>query len=158
MDYNDRYDDEYEDDDRDGDREHGDYDQDYDGDYDQDYDGDYDEYAPYADSYSSDQDDREDDRNDRFNILRRYPRAPLWRRGAALAIDGIVVGIPSSLGSPGFQFVGFALLWAILRMVVVAKNQGQSLGRWALDMRVIDGEFGRTPARDGRSSELRIKN
>jgi uncharacterized RDD family membrane protein YckC len=143
MDYNDRYDDEYEDDDRDDrnrDREYGDYDQDYDEDYD--------EYAPYANPnapYSYDQDDREDDRSARFNILRRYPRAPLWRRGAALAIDGILVGIPSSLGSPGFQFVGFALLWAILRIVVVAKNQGQSLGRWALDMRVIDGEFGRTP-------------
>jgi|GEM_PF-420170 uncharacterized RDD family membrane protein YckC len=132
MDYNDRYDDEYEDDDRDGDRDYGDYEEDYD------------EYAPYADpndSYPSDQDDRDD----RINILRRYPRAPLWRRGAALAIDGIVVGVPSSLGTPGLQFVGFALLWCILRIVVVAKNQGQSLGRWALDMRVIDCEFGRTP-------------
>ena len=139
MDYNDRYDDEYEEEDDDEeDREYEDDDPDYDSDQDADFYG--------NDRYFNDRDDREDDRlEDRFNILRRYPRAPLWRRGAALAIDGIVVGIPSSLGSPGFQLVGFALLWAIFRIVVVSKNQGQSLGRWALDMRVIDSEFGRTP-------------
>lgn len=72
-------------------------------------------------------------------------RVPLWRRGAALAIDGIVAGIPSGLGNPGAQFLGFSLLWLVLRVIVVSKNRGQSLGRWALDMRVVDAEFGRVP-------------
>lgn len=107
---------------------------------------DYDDFPDSDGYYPEDDLETEDDRlNDRLNILRRFPRAPLGRRGAALGIDAIVVGIPSSLGSPGLQLVSFSLLWLILRVVVVAKNQGQSLGRWALDLRIIDSEFGRTP-------------
>ncbi|MFZ9736934.1 MAG: RDD family protein [Prochlorotrichaceae cyanobacterium] len=119
---------------------------DYDDRYDDDeyYEGDgYDDGYAY-DDYDDDADYLEEE-DDRFSILRRFPRTPLWRRGAALGIDAIVVGVPSSLGSPGLQLIGFALLWFILRIVVVAKNQGQSLGRWAFDMRIIDSEFGRTP-------------
>jgi len=141
MDYDDRYDD-YDEEDEGGDEYEGDDyedEDDQDGYEDEDYGETVRDYVP-----NRYQDDR-DEQDDRLNVLRRFPRVPLWRRGVALGIDAIVVGVPSSLGSPGFQFVGFALLWFILRIVVVAKNQGQSLGRWALDMRVIDREFGRTP-------------
>ena len=141
MDYDDRYDDYDEEDEGRDEYEGDDYEDedDQDGYEDEDYGETVRDYEP-----NRYQDDR-DEQDDRLNVLRRFPRVPLWRRGVALGIDAIVVGVPSSLGSPGFQFVGFALLWFILRIVVVAKNQGQSLGRWALDMRVIDREFGRTP-------------
>jgi len=32
-----------------------------------------------------------------------------------------------------------------LRVFVVSNNQGQSLGRWALDIKVIDGKSSKTP-------------
>ncbi len=76
---------------------------------------------------------------------RFYPRVPLWRRGAAFVIDFIVAVFASSVlsGSVAAQVVVFAIAWLGLRVVVVAQNYGQSLGRWALDMRVIDTQFDR---------------
>jgi uncharacterized RDD family membrane protein YckC len=125
----DRYDD-YDDDDRDDDRDDDGEDRGYDR---------Y-ENRRYDDDYPLD-----DDQYDPLDPIHRFPLAPLWRRASALAIDGIIAGVPSSIGSPGLQLIGFALLWFVLRVVVVSKNRGQSLGRWAFDLRIIDAEFGRLP-------------
>lgn len=81
----------------------------------------------------------------------RFPKVPLKRRGMAFLIDFLVVSLVSSpFGgmTPGVevpQMLVFIIAWLALRVVLVAKNQGQSLGRWALDMRVIDVNLGKTP-------------
>lgn len=81
----------------------------------------------------------------------RFPKVPIKRRGMALAIDFLVVWLvclPFGTTTPGVeasQILIFIIAWLALRVVLVAKNQGQSLGRWALDMRVIDVTLGKTP-------------
>ncbi len=73
------------------------------------------------------------------------------RRGAAFAIDFFSVWLLSNLlgGSlPGFQspqIAVFVLAWLILRVLIVYRNQGQSLGRYALDMKVIDASLSKVP-------------
>jgi RDD family len=76
-----------------------------------------------------------------------YPRVPIWRRGAALAIDFVAVGLVSLLlgQSPVALAFVYGVGWLGMRVVLVAKNHGQSLGRWALDMKVMDARFGGTP-------------
>ncbi|MFY7807155.1 MAG: RDD family protein [Limnoraphis robusta] len=76
-----------------------------------------------------------------------YPRVPTWRRTAALGTDIFIVGLLSSLiGSNGvLRFFLFILFWFSLRVFLVAKNQGQSLGRWAFDQTVIDPRYNKTP-------------
>lgn len=76
-----------------------------------------------------------------------YPRVPTWRRFAALGTDLFVVGLLSSLISSNgvLRFLVFILFWFTLRVFLVAKNQGQSLGRWAFDQKVIDSRYNRTP-------------
>jgi uncharacterized RDD family membrane protein YckC len=76
-----------------------------------------------------------------------YPRVPLWRRGAAWGIDFIAVTLVSSIAgmSAIAQAIVFILAWLGLRVILVSKNHGQSLGRWALDMKVVDGRWGGTP-------------
>lgn len=125
----------YNDDDRYDDYDDGDRDDRNDGD-----DAEYDRYGRSYDDYAV-----EDDPYDPLDPLNRFSLAPLWRRSSALAIDAIVAGIPSSIGSPGLQLIGFILLWFVLRVVVVSKNRGQSLGHWAFDLRIIDAEYGRLP-------------
>ena len=81
----------------------------------------------------------------------RFPRVQIWRRGVAFLIDFVGVWLLSSLlggNLPGFQFAQvavFVLAWLGLRVLLVYRNQGQSLGRWALDMKVLDADFGRVP-------------
>ena len=75
-----------------------------------------------------------------------YPQVPFQRRAGAFFIDVVTAWFLSVLGGNGFvQFLVFVLSWLILRVVVVEKNKGQSLGRWALDMRVIDPQFNSIP-------------
>lgn len=76
-----------------------------------------------------------------------YPKVPTWRRSAALGTDLFVVWLISSLLSFNgvLRFFLFTLLWLSLRVFFVAKNQGQSLGRWAFDQKVIDFRYSRTP-------------
>lgn len=77
-----------------------------------------------------------------------YPKADLWRRGFALGLDFFGVWLVSSLtgsGGIGIQFVHilvFIFAWLILRVLVVFNNQGQSLGRWAFDLKVLEVENG----------------
>ncbi|MDX2240065.1 MAG: RDD family protein [Leptolyngbyaceae cyanobacterium bins.302] len=80
-------------------------------------------------------------------VSRRYPRVPLWRRGAALAVDFVAVALVSSLFSMNAiaQMFLFVVAWLGMRVALVARNQGQSLGRWAFDMKVVDLRWGGTP-------------
>lgn len=79
--------------------------------------------------------------------VREYRKVPLWRRGAAAAIDFFAVGLLSLLlGGSAFALLFFFVLgWLGMRVILVARNRGQSLGRWCLDMRVISTRIGGTP-------------
>jgi uncharacterized RDD family membrane protein YckC len=89
---------------------------------------------------------------DTESVTTRLPKVQTWRRGAALLIDYWVVSLLSSLATstsePGVGFdeaLLFILLWLGMRTILVTMNQGQSLGRWALDMKVVDVRFARLP-------------
>jgi hypothetical protein len=43
------------------------------------------------------------------------------------------------------RWLVFLLSWLILRVVVTERNSGQSLGRWALDLKLIDARFAKVP-------------
>lgn len=76
-----------------------------------------------------------------------FPRVPTGSRAAALGIDALLVGlIAGLLGGKGLVgLILFLMIWIALRVFLVSKNYGQSLGRWAFNMRVIDTRFNRTP-------------
>jgi uncharacterized RDD family membrane protein YckC len=71
----------------------------------------------------------------------------MWRRGAALVLDILVANGLSALvlSNDLAKLLLFLLFWLCLRIVFVVKNQGQSLGRWLLNIRVIDTRFNKTP-------------
>ncbi|HBB32422.1 MAG TPA: hypothetical protein DC064_11650 [Cyanobacteria bacterium UBA9273] len=73
-------------------------------------------------------------------VYKRFPKVPIERRACAFALDFIAVWLVSSFaaGNLFLQGLVFVLLWLALRVVLVSNNQGQSLGRWALDMKVLD--------------------
>lgn len=79
--------------------------------------------------------------------LRYHPKVPVWRRGAALGIDALPAWIIAALagGNLFAWLILFTLVWLGLRVVVAGNFNGQSLGRWAFDMRVVEWETGRTP-------------
>ena len=74
-------------------------------------------------------------------IYTRFPKVPIERRAAAFVIDFVGVWLVSSFVGPNFLgMLVFMLLWLGMRVVLVSSNQGQSLGRWALDMKVLDAK------------------
>jgi len=78
----------------------------------------------------------------------RLPKGGIWQRGLALGIDFILAWLPSGiLGAdrPAVAGLVFVVTWFCLRVLLVAKNQGQSLGHWALDLKVVDNKFGKLP-------------
>ena len=75
----------------------------------------------------------------------RFPRVPLERRAYAYLLDFIVVWLLSSLATGWLQDLIFLALWWALRVVVVVSNQGQSLGGWAFDLKVINLRLRRLP-------------
>ena len=77
-------------------------------------------------------------------VKRRLPKVPFDRRVGAFAIDFVTVCIFSALGFAPWWLL-FTFGWFLLRVVIVEKNKGQSLGRWALDMKVLDSRFNRVP-------------
>jgi hypothetical protein len=79
--------------------------------------------------------------------LRRYPKVPMDRRVGAFAIDFLLVWFISAFFASNlfFQWFVFLSAWIISRVIVAEKNQGQSLGRWAVDTQVIDARFLRLP-------------
>ncbi|MBD2103714.1 RDD family protein [Leptolyngbya sp. FACHB-261] len=77
---------------------------------------------------------------------KRPPIAELWTRGIALAIDFVLCWLGSSIVSFGtVQFVIFAILWFGLRVALVARNQGQSPGHWAMSLKTLEQRTGRVP-------------
>ena len=82
-----------------------------------------------------------------YEIVTQLPRAPLARRVAAFCIDAAVIWLLSAFLSNN-RFLGaffFLIFWSIVRVFLVAKNKGQSLGRWALNVQVMDARYQRTP-------------
>ncbi|AFZ53063.1 RDD family protein [Cyanobacterium aponinum UTEX 3222] len=81
------------------------------------------------------------------NQFRRVPKAPFERRAYAFLIDFIIVWIFSSLVTNIFlELVIFVLLWFIFRVIIVQINKGQSLGRWAMDLKIADIRRKRQPS------------
>jgi uncharacterized RDD family membrane protein YckC len=85
-------------------------------------------------------------------VYKRFPRVGLGRRAAAFIVDYWVVSLLSSLAGdanrPGIelsQAILFVILWLGMRGILAMVNQGQSLGRWAFDMKLIETRFGRRP-------------
>lgn len=78
---------------------------------------------------------------------RRYPKVPIERRTGAFAIDFLTVWFISLFFASNlfFQWLVFLPCWFILRVLIVEKNRGQSLGSWAFDIKVIDPRFNRIP-------------
>ncbi len=78
----------------------------------------------------------------------RLPKGGIWQRGVALAIDFVVVWLLSAVlagNQLAVQGLVFLVAWFSLRVLLVARNQGQSLGHWALDMKVVDRKLGKVP-------------
>lgn len=77
----------------------------------------------------------------------RSLRVPLWKRAAALGLDLLAVGFVSSFMGSNVMAQGIVFLigWLGMRVVLVYNNQGQSLGRWAMDMRIVETSRGRIP-------------
>lgn len=74
-------------------------------------------------------------------LTQRYPRVPMDRRVGAFAIDFAVAGLLSLLLGGGLYVIIFLILWMVLRVFLVTANQGQSLGRWAMDLKVVNPRF-----------------
>ncbi len=79
---------------------------------------------------------------------KHYPKGGIFRRGMALGLDFLGVWLISSFfnnGEPGIQWLQilvFIITWLILRVLVVYNNLGQSLGRWAFDLKLLEVEDG----------------
>ncbi|HLP90610.1 MAG TPA: RDD family protein [Nostocaceae cyanobacterium] len=73
-----------------------------------------------------------------------YPKAELSRRGMAWTVDLLSVWlISATLGSNKIgvnltQILVFILAWLVLRIIIVYNNHGQSLGRWAVDLKILE--------------------
>ncbi|MDZ8055622.1 MAG: RDD family protein [Aulosira sp. ZfuVER01] len=84
---------------------------------------------------------------------KHYPKAEIGRRGMALGLDFLGVWLVSSvfgsnkLGIQVMQILVFVIAWLVLRVLVVYNNQGQSLGRWAFDLKVLEVEGGEVVGR-----------
>lgn len=79
----------------------------------------------------------------------RFPKVPLDRRAYAFLIDYVIVWLIASIfGGNNFllQLLVFSVGWLIARIFVVAANSGQSLGRWCMDLKVMDTRYRRLPS------------
>ncbi len=81
------------------------------------------------------------------DIIPQLPKAPLSRRVAAFSIDaGVIWFLSAIISNNWFTFIlFFMVLWIIIRVLMAYKNQGQSIGHFALDMKVLDTRYQRTP-------------
>ena len=73
-----------------------------------------------------------------------FPKVPIERRASAFLIDFVAVWLLSSFAG-SLQWLVFIVAWLGLRVVLVERNQGQSLGRWAMDMKILEERFNRVP-------------
>ena len=78
---------------------------------------------------------------------RNYPKVPLNRRVWAFAIDFLSVWFVSAFFATNLivQWLVFLACWWALRVLIVDKNRGQSLGSWLFDIKIIDPRFNRIP-------------
>lgn len=78
---------------------------------------------------------------------RKYPKVPIQRRVWAFASDFLSVWFVSSFFATNIivQWIVFLPCWWILRVLIVEKNQGQGLGTWLFDIKVIDPRYSRLP-------------
>ncbi len=75
---------------------------------------------------------------------RRLPRVPIERRMGAFVIDFLAVWFVSSFFGAA-QWLVFFIAWLLMRIIIVDRNQGQSLGRYALDMTIINIRYNCLP-------------
>ncbi len=77
----------------------------------------------------------------------RAPKVPWGRRIGAFAIDFFTIWLISLpfAGAGLLQSFVFAGGWICLRVFLPANNRGQSLGRWALDIKVLEERANRIP-------------
>ncbi|MFM6077685.1 MAG: RDD family protein, partial [Dolichospermum sp.] len=75
----------------------------------------------------------------------RIPLVPLDRRAYAYLLDFVAVWLLSSFVTGWGQLFVFLGIWWGWRVVTVEVNQGQSVGHWAFDMKVIDWRSRRIP-------------
>ncbi len=79
-------------------------------------------------------------------LPRRYPRVPIQRRIYAFLLDFTAAWFVSALvGVAILQLIVFVAAWWGLRVFGASRFKGQSLGRWAFDIQIIDGRRGRLP-------------
>ena len=78
---------------------------------------------------------------------RKYPKVPLERRASAFIVDFLSVWFISAFFATNLivQWLVFLSCWWILRVLIVEKNRGQSLGTWLFDIKVLDPRFSRLP-------------
>ncbi|MBO3461633.1 RDD family protein [Aetokthonos hydrillicola Thurmond2011] len=81
----------------------------------------------------------------------QYPRVDFRRRAMAASTDFLGVWLVSStflsnqLGIQVVPILIFIVGWVISRVMVPYINQGQSLGRWAFDIKVLEFQQARLP-------------
>ena len=78
-------------------------------------------------------------------IYRRFPKVPLDRRTYAFVLDFMSIWFISSFFRGILQGLIFVICWLTSRVILTEKNQGQSLGSWAFDIKVIDVQFSKIP-------------
>jgi uncharacterized RDD family membrane protein YckC len=68
------------------------------------------------------------------------PKPPFWRRACAFLLDFVVAYLVTVIISPNWFIHTFFFLvaWLGNRILFVGRNRGQSIGRWAFDMKLID--------------------
>jgi uncharacterized RDD family membrane protein YckC len=81
----------------------------------------------------------------------RLTLARLSQRNAALIVDfiacaflGQLIEALLGLSNSGLGLGIFGVAWAIDRVFIAGKNQGQSLGRWLMSIRVVDAYYGKS--------------
>ena len=80
-----------------------------------------------------------------------FPQVGFERRCMAFAIDFLGAWLVSStLGSNNtgiqiLQILVFIIVWLIMRVIIPYNNHGQSLGRWAFDIQVLEAGAKRIP-------------
>lgn len=82
-----------------------------------------------------------------YDLVPQLPRVTLSRRLASLSLDAGLIWLILIILFDNWltRMTIFMMGWVAMRVFLVAKNQGQSLGRWAFDLRVLDTRFKRTP-------------
>jgi uncharacterized RDD family membrane protein YckC len=81
----------------------------------------------------------------------RLVLARLSQRNAALIVDfiacaflGQLIEALLGLSNSGLGLVIFGVAWMVNRVFIAGKNQGQSLGRWLVSIRVVDMTYGKS--------------